>query len=96
MRRHFIIVVNDATAEQQNAVTNHFTNRNGIGYWHWYSDMWLLIDSTNFWNAETLRDKLNELLPANHKFVCEVRYPANWAAFGNPDTFPWLHNEWSK
>ena len=96
MKRRFIIVVNGATAQQQNAVSAIFTNRPNIGYWHWYNDMWLVVDLTNAWTAETLRNKLNEVVPANHKFVSEVGHGMGWAVFGNTETFPWLHNDWTK
>lgn len=94
-RRRFIVVVNDASPNQQNTITAFFKNSN-FAYWHWFKDLWLVIDTTGTWDAGVLRDKLNELFPPLHKFVSQVHSGKTWGINGNPESFPWLHDEWAR
>ena len=96
MKRRFIVIINDASNTEQDVVTAHFRGVPGIGFWHWFSDVWLIVDTTNKLNAENLRNRLNELLPNSHKIVINAENVNNWAAYGRTENFQWFRDEWDK
>ncbi|MCH9006242.1 MAG: hypothetical protein IH838_13265, partial [Proteobacteria bacterium] len=87
MKRRFVLAIDNATKEQQNVVTNYFMNQ--MGYWHWFSDAWLLTDSEGLWNVASIRDKVQELLPGVDMIVLRVESDTDWAGFGQTDKFKW-------
>ena len=95
MKKRFILVIDNPTKEQQNAVTNFFKSRL-LGYWHWFSDVWLLTDITNTWTVTSLRDKVQELIPEVEMIVLTVGSDSTWAGFGKKTKFKWLHNTWKR
>ncbi len=94
MKKRFILVIDNPTKEQQNAVTQFFKNQ--LGYWHWFSDVWLLTDSSNTWTAVSLRDKVKELVPGARLLVFMVESNHTWAAFGKEGMFNWLDKTWKR
>ena len=92
MKKRFILVIDNPTEEQQNAVTNFF--KNPLGYWHWFSDVWLLTDPTNTWTVTSIRDKVKELIPEARVLVLPIESGTVWAGFGKGEMFKWLHNTW--
>lgn len=95
MKKRFILVIDNPTKEQQNAVTNFFKNRR-LGYWHWLSDVWLLTDSRNTWTATSIRDKVKELVPGTRLLVFSIGSGTTWAGSGKTEMFKWLHNTWKR
>ena len=93
MKKRFILVIDNPTKVQQNAVTNFFKNRR-LGYWHWFSDIWLLTDSRNTWTAASIRDKVKELAPGTRLLVFMLEGNDTWSGFGKTGMFKWLHNTW--
>lgn len=94
MMKRFILVVDNPTKEQQNAVTQFFKNR--LGYWHWFSDVWLLTDTTNTWTVTSIRDKVRELIPGARLLVFPIASGTVWAGSGKTEMFKWLHNTWKE
>ena len=86
-------MVNDGTSEQQNQITQYFRNKE-VGWWHWLSDVWLVVDSKNQLKASKLRDELNDLVPGVRKIVLEVE-GGTWSAYCHSDSFDWLHGNWN-
>ncbi|HTL73205.1 MAG TPA: hypothetical protein VL863_07865 [bacterium] len=95
MKQRFVIVTANSTPIQENLITQFFKNGN-FSYWHWFPELWLVIDNTATWNPGNLRDKINELTPDLHNIVFRVDDKTAWAIRGMQSTFPWLHNDWSK
>ncbi len=92
---HFIVLVDDATVAQQNAITESFRGK-PQGYWHYFSDAWLMVDPTNSWTVEKLRDHLRIVVPGATTLVLPIDRPSVWAGFGQTDHFKWLNDVWSK
>jgi hypothetical protein len=93
--RHFIMLVDDATVAQQNAVTESFRGK-PQGFWHIFSDAWLLVDPTNSLSVEQLRDHLNVVVPGATTLVLPIDRPKTWAGFGQSDDFKWVHEVWPR
>ncbi len=94
MKKRFILVIDNPTKEQQNAVTNFFKNQ--LGYWHWFSDVWLLTDTTNTWTVSSIRDTVKELIPEARLLVFAIGSGTAWAGSGKTEMFKWLHNTWKR
>jgi hypothetical protein len=94
MKRRFIVMVDDATREQQNKLTAYF--RSKVGFWHYFSDIWLVVESKMDWEPRSLRDEVRNLLPGKSVLVFAVESPQRWAAFGKIGMFKWLKDEWLK
>lgn len=94
MTQRFVILVDDATAGQQNAVTLFLKGK--FAYWHHFSDSWLVTTSNEEWTAAKLRDEIKEVVPGPNFLVLRVDAPKGWAAYGTKGMFEWLHNVWSK
>ncbi|MGC2423441.1 MAG: hypothetical protein WA666_03690 [Nitrospirota bacterium] len=90
-----MIVVDNATAEQQNKLTEYL--KINFGYWHWFSDLWFVVDATGNWTVVTLRDKISEILPNAHTMVMQAfGDPTAWAGFGKSEMATWMHETWEK
>ena len=96
MKRRFVIAIDDATSDQQNTVTEFLKDKANVGYWHWFSDVWLVSDPYQKWTAKELRDELSSLIPASHKLVVQIDGDNTWSGFGNTKMFEWLQDTWTK
>ncbi len=94
MTKRFVAIVDDATVEQQNAVTSWIRGTD-MGFWHYLSDVWLIADWHDKHTTETLRDQLKLLVPGKTTLVLPIQDPNSWAGFGPTDTFKWLHSTWA-
>lgn len=70
-----------------------------LGYWHWLSGAWLLVDAKGTLQAESIRNVLNGFYPKIHKLVLEFEGETSWSGFGplneSNDMFDWLRKVWS-
>ncbi len=98
MNKRFIIMLNSATAEQNNALLE-WIKFEQVGWWHWLKDSWLIATRQNHLTAESVRDKIGEICPGVHNLVIELKEgEGTWAGFG-PNTddknmFTWLKDNW--
>ena len=95
MKGRYVVCIDDTTVEQQNKVTKYFKELDNVGYWHWYSDLWLVTDPGDQLSTEKIRQGLDALLPDANKIVIEVESGYAWSIFGKEDSFKWLHETWS-
>lgn len=91
--KHYVLVANNPTIIQQNAIFNRVIENN-YSYWHWISNVWLLADN-NFYptDVETLRDKIRDAAPGLNFTVFEVQ-PMNWAGWSDQRWAEWLNQFW--
>lgn len=96
MNKRFIVLVDDATPDEQNTVTEHF-RASPYGFWHRFSDGWLITDRTgeNKVTAAGLRDELKRLVPGKTTLVVQMDNPTGWAGFGQTEAFQWLNEVWN-
>ena len=93
MKRRFIILVDDATSDEQNRLTD-FLRKRPMVFWHYFSDSWLVVDTDAQWSTATLRDQLVKLLPGKMVMVLHVDNGTTWAAFGAVKNFDWIQSDW--
>lgn len=93
--RRFIMIVDDATPEQQNAITKSLEGK-PQGFWHYFSDVWLIIDASNTCTTISLRDHLSQVVPGATTLILPIDNANEWQGFGKQDTFKWLHDTWPK
>lgn len=87
-------MVDDATAPQQDAVTQYLKTTH-YGFWHYFSDGWLITDRSDTLTAALLRDQLNNLVPGKNTLVVQMDNPTQWAGYGQTEHFKWLHEVWN-
>ena len=77
-----------------------FIKDNKLGWWHWISNMWLLVDSSGQMTASILRDKICKLYSENRVMVIELDGDRDtWAGFGPTqpkNMFDWIKQNWGK
>ena len=94
MKRRFVVIVRNANAVQQNAVTRYFQSK-GYGFWHWAAETWL-ITMTVAEDVQTLREAVRAIVPGLHVVVLFVTPGAepNWATFGPQTWIDWFRINW--
>lgn len=98
MRKRFVVCLNSSTNEQ-NEKFKEFIKESRLGWWHWLSNSWLLVDSKGQCTASSLRDQLNRNYPGIHSLVLELRGDDDtWAGFGpsgeDKNMFKWIKENW--
>jgi hypothetical protein len=101
MKKRFIIALDKSTPEQNEAFKNFIDAAAGINWWHWISNVWLIIDEQGKWGSSQLRDKVREFYSGETMFVVELRPDDDtWSGFGpkgqQQNMFTWLENNWKK
>ncbi len=99
MRKRFIVCLNEGTTKEQDKLFIDFINKNKVGWWHWLSTTWLIVDSSGLLNARDLREKIKEVFPGNYNMVFEFSDEKNtWAGFGknngDKNMFDWIKKNW--
>jgi hypothetical protein len=97
--RRFAVGISALATEDQKAFLE-FANSHGMGWWHYVSDFWLLID----WNDKVSPDQIRNFLMTSTSskigIVIEIIGEDNWSGFAPKDelekTFAWLHKNWEK
>ena len=93
--RRFLLIVDDATPEQQDAISNYLQNSQQ-GYWHRFTDVWLIADPTDTLVSSAIRDAMRNVVPKAHMLIFKIDDPNGWSAFGKKGDFEWLKTEWIK
>jgi hypothetical protein len=83
-----VILVDSGTLEQRNAITA-FVKAQGVAYWHWFPDAWL-ISTNNSINLREWRDEIKTLTPALNLLLFTFEDTTNWSVRGNAGSFEWL------
>jgi hypothetical protein len=91
-------VMNGVTAEERNIITHHLELK-GFQVWHWFEDLWLVVDPANGSSTSSLREELSGLLgPGNLKHIIIMNIEGNisFSGIGPPDGWPWMLKNWGK
>jgi hypothetical protein len=94
VKRRFVLCVDNATKEQQDTLTEFLKETSELGYWHWFSDVWLVIEYDQTWTAGKFRDHLNHIIPGANKMVFQIDGDNTWSGFGNEQMFKWMKDTW--
>ncbi len=90
-----MVAIDDATKDQQDAVTRYLKSEN-VGFWHYFSDLWLVTEGGREWTAADLRSNLLEVVPGATLLVMPIESGRKWAAYGPKGTFKWLRETWTE
>lgn len=69
-----------------------WANRNGCGWWHYISGVWLLSSIEHFDIVE-LAEMVQKKLPKAHVFAQDM-YTGQWAGRSTVEGNYWLTNQW--
>lgn len=93
--KRFVVIINEASKEQQDKLSKHFSKGEKYGWWHWFQDAWLLTSNNDDITARKIRDEMLEEAPETKCLVLEAGdNPYLWAGFGTEKEFEWLHTTW--
>lgn len=100
MSKRYIVAVDSSTKEQETAFLA-LVKADGLGWWHWLNNFWLLTDSEGQLSASEIRHKIMETYPTIHCLVIELSGTEDtWAGYGPNtearDMFKWLKNTWGR
>lgn len=93
MKSRFILVVHDITKDQENAITNSFSEA-GLGYWHWFKDCWLVVDGSGVSTHGSIRDTVLRVAPNVNCLVFKIDSESAWSGFGEKTKFEWFNKTW--
>lgn len=98
MKKRFILSLDSSTTEQDE-LFEKFVDENGLDWWHWLNNLWLLVDPKGNFSASEIRDEANRIYPHVNKLVLEIRSDDDtWSGFGpskpEKDMFKWIKENW--
>ena len=89
MTARYVLLTEGATTEQKDAFTKALQGK-PVGFWHWYSDSWIITDVSGgtFPTTASLRDAFHGFAP---QATCVVVSGAEgWASWLAPDKSKWF------
>lgn len=100
MKKRFIVCYNNNISKEEEMNFVQFIKDNKLSWWHWISNMWLLVDSSGQMTASILRNKICELYSRNRVMVIELGEDKDtWSGFGPTkpkNMFDWVKRNWDK
>lgn len=97
-KRYSVALNNTIQAQDEEFVS--YVKSNGMAWWRYVGNFWLLIDYNEAKSVQSLRNDLLRIFPGVHCFVLDVTNTekGQWAGFGPNqapnDMFQWLHDTW--
>jgi hypothetical protein len=101
MKKRFIVLIEDTSTKEQNDAFIEWIRTSGLGWWHWFQNCWLLVDSNGIQSAADMRSSLKAIYGSANTFVIELSDGQDtWAGFGptsdQKNMFTWIHKNWTK
>lgn len=98
MKKRYIVNVSGITTAQEDEKFSAFLNEKKVGWWHWLTNAWLVVDSLEAVDAKSLRDKAIETYKGKNNLVLEVTGGGTWFGYGptspDRDMFKWIKENW--
>jgi hypothetical protein len=100
MKKRYVIALSSATPEQNDAFRKYLVGLQ-VGWWHWFDNLWLVVDGYDLVQGRELRSKAREIYLGAHNLVMELRPDDDvWYGFGPAgeiqNMFKWLEKNWRK
>jgi len=89
----FILIIPQAKPEQTMVIQNLFLEGRA-NWWHWSSDVWLLIIENENLAVEEFKDEIRRALPAAHFIVFKVDSPSKVSGWGPDEWVLWFKQFW--
>ena len=80
MKRRFVVGI-DGETEEDVAKFMKYVRQNGLGWFHWFNNFWLLTSRGGTVTAADIRDELTEYLDDKNVVVVQVE-GVTWATYG--------------
>ena len=98
MKKRYIVCIDNSNKEQDESFIAYIKEY-GLGWWHWLSNVWLIVDKNGKLSAGEIRDKLRLIYVGEHTMVIEMRANGDtWAGFGpksdDKNMFEWMKKNW--
>lgn len=98
MKKRYIVSINGNATAQEDERFSAYLKEKGVGWWHWLSNTWLVVDSLENISAKDLRDKAIEIYEGKNNLVLEISAGGVWFGYGptapNKDMFKWIKENW--
>ena len=92
----------DSATPDQDASFLKWLKGEGIGYWHWLSHCWLLVNNAGHLRASVIRDKAEDIYGRPNLMVLELKGSSEsdtWSGLGpkseNHNMFEWIRSNWN-
>lgn len=97
MKKRYIVSINGDITNLEDENFSKFLKEKKVGWWHWLSNTWLIVDTQNKINAKDLRDKAKEVYNNKYNLIIDVT-SNTWFGFGPNGTdknmFKWIKENW--
>lgn len=99
MIKRFVVLLDSAAEDQDNQFLEWLKEK-GVGWWHWLSLSWLIVNSRGDLSAGKIRNKVTEVYGSNTLVIELQGSDDTWAGYGpkrgKRNMFKWLEETWSK
>lgn len=101
MTKRYAVALANTTKDQDDEFLNYIKD-NGMSWWRYVGNFWLLIDHKENKSIYEIRDDIQKILPGVHHIVLDITGAEHgeWAGYGpnkEPNNmFQWLHDTWDK
>ena len=97
MKKKYIVSINGNATALEDERFSAYLKEKSVGWWHWLSNTWLVVDSLGIVDAKDLRDKAIEVYKGKNNLVLEVS-GGSWFGYGptvpDRDMFKWIKENW--
>ena len=102
MAKRYIISTSNLVGEDQLKRFADRLTKNGLIWWHWLHNTWLIVDTEEKFNAASYSTALRETFPSAWFLILEYEGSAiDWAGYGpsgsgdiETDMFAWIKEHW--
>lgn len=100
MKKRYIVSISGNTTAQEDEKFSAYLKEKRVGWWHWLTNTWLIVESSGLVDAKDLRDKAIEIYNGKNNLVLEIPDGGNWFGYGpmtqNKDMFKWIKEYWDE
>lgn len=96
MKKKFIVIVDNASVGQQNAVTTLFADREGVSCWHHFAHVWLLTAESSVHTSASIMAEVQKVVGRAQLMVLDIPSSAGGTISTHmpAEVLPWLQNNW--
>lgn len=98
MNKKYIVSIDGSITNQENKNFNEFLKSKKVRWWHWLSNTWLIVDSSDSLNSEELCNKSIEIFDNRRNIILDIS-SKKWSGYGpqeeNEDMFKWFDKNWN-
>ena len=91
----FVLSTNQATPAQRNAITEAL-RKPELGWWHWFPDIWLIVDASGQHTEDSLLEVLHPLVPEVFMLMLNVTGSRGFRGWGPKNMGEWLDKQWQE